>query len=189
MALDRKTWMSIFISAVMILSVIGFSLTMTEPEQQVEYNGMKFTRSQAGWQAKINNVKTELYYYPAELEDIPVDEGVGVALDGIRVLWFSYNPADTYAQEIAGTLFYMEDLLAKVKDVYVQRGLLNNTDYALPEATCANATLAVPVLVLQSGNETSVRHDNGCIIATASSGRDISMVGDRVLYQAFGVMR
>jgi len=189
MPLNKKTWMSIFISIVMILSVVGFALTMSEPGQQVEYKGIKFTRTQGGWQAKINNVKTQFYYHPAELDDIPVDEGVKVALDGIRVLWFTYDPKDIYAQEIAGTLFYMEDSLAKVNDIYVQRGLVNNTGYALPEAGCANATMAVPVFILQAGNETSIRHENGCIIATAENGRDVLRAGERILYEEFRVMQ
>ncbi len=190
MEFSRKTWMSLFIAAIMILSVIGFSLTFTEENtQQLAYNDTDFTRTQNGWQTKINNNKVEFYTFPSELEDIQFDEGAGVALDGVKVLWFSYNPKETYAQEIADTLFYMEESLGKAAGIYVQRGLTNNTGYELPEATCANATATVPVLILESGNETSIKHNNGCIIATASSGREIYRVGDRILYQEFKVMK
>jgi hypothetical protein len=190
MAFDKKTWVSLFIAAIMILSVVGFALTFTEENnQQVEYNGIKFSRTQNGWQAKINDVKAEFLDFPTEVEDVQFDQGAAVALDGAKVLWFSYSPSDTYAREIADTLYYMEDNLGKVAEIYVQRALTNNTDYLLPEITCANATVAVPVFILQSGNETSIKHDNGCIIATASSGRDIYRAGDRVLYHALKVIK
>jgi hypothetical protein len=190
MELSKKTWMSLFIAAIMILSVLGFALTFTEDNtQQLSYNDTKFTRTQTGWQAKINGVKADFSTFPSELEDIPFDEGAGVALDGAKVLWFTYNPKDTYAQEIADTLYYMEDSLGKVADIYVQRGLTNNSGYVLPEATCANATITIPVFLLQSGNETSIKHNNGCIIATASSAREIYRIGDRMLYQEYKVMK
>ncbi len=189
MALDQKTSMSIFIAAIMIFSVIGFALTFTEPNPPVDYNDTEFTRTQQGWQAKINDQKTTFYYFPTEVEDIPFDEGAGVAINGARVLWFTYNPKETYAKEIAGALFYMEESLGNVAEIYVQRGLTNNTDYALPEADCANATAAVPVFILQSGNETSITHSNGCITATARGGSDIYRLADRMLYQAFKVIK
>jgi hypothetical protein len=47
----------------------------------------------------------------------------------------------------------------------------------------------VPVLIIESGNETSIKHNNGCIIATASSGREIYLASDRVLFQAFKVIK
>ncbi|MEM4254037.1 MAG: hypothetical protein QXR48_01480 [Candidatus Woesearchaeota archaeon] len=188
MQLGKKTWMSIFISAIMILSVIGFALTFTAPEHRVEYNGMKFSRTQQGWQAKINNIKLQFTYHPLELEDISLDEGAKATLD-TRVMWFSYSPEDIYAREVADALFYMEEKLNNADKIYVQRALLNNTGYVLPEVTCTNATTAVPVFILQSGNETIIKHENGCIIATAEDGRDIYRIADKMLYQALGVTR
>lgn len=188
MPLDKKTWMSIFISAIMILSVIGFALTFTEPEHQLEYNGIKFSRTQQGWQAKINNIKMQFVYHPLELEDISLDEGAKAALD-TRVMWFSYSPEDTYAREVADALFYMEEKLNNADKIYVQRALLNNTGYVLPEVTCANATITVPVLILKSGNETTIKHENGCIIATAEDSRDIYRIADKILYEALEVTR
>ncbi len=187
MQFDKKTGMSIFIAVIMIVSVIGFSLTMTEPAEEIEYGDYTFTRTQQGWQTKINEVKTQFYFHPVEVEDIIFDEGAGVAIDGIRVTWFTYDPKDSFAQEIADDLFYMEEYLGKA-NIYVQRGLTNNTDYLLPEINCVNATITVPVFLLKSGNETSIRHENGCIIATAESARDVYRVGDRMLYEVFGVI-
>ncbi|MEM2915748.1 MAG: hypothetical protein QXT19_00055 [Candidatus Woesearchaeota archaeon] len=189
MPLDKKTWMSIFISAIMILSVIGFALTFTEPEHQVEYNGIKFSKTQQGWQAKIKGVKMQFFYHPAEVEDIPFDKGAGVALDGPRVVWFSYNPNDLYSAEIADVMYYMEDSLGKWANVYVQRALTDNADYQLPQITCANATMEVPVIIIESGNETVVEHRDGCIIASADNARDIYRLGDRLIYQELKVMK
>ncbi len=189
MQFDRKTGLSLFIAAIMVLSVIGFALTFTEPGQQAEYNGIKFTRTQRGWQAKINDVKMQFFYHPAELEDIPFDRGAAVALDGPRVVWFSYNPNDIYSTNIADAMFYMEDSLGKWANVYVQRALTDNTDYQLPQINCSNATMEVPVIIMQSGNETIIEHTDGCIIATADNARDIYRLGDRIIYHELKVMK
>ena len=187
MEFSRKTWMSIFIAAIMILSVMGFALTFNEENtQQLDYNGTMFTRTQNGWQAELNSQKIEFLAFPSEVEDIPFDEGSKVALDGAKVLWFTYDPGETYSQEIAEAMYYTEDLLAKT-DIYVQRGLLNNTGYVLPEITCKNATAAVPVLVIHSGNETKISHDNGCITASAENTRDVYRIADRILFQEYQV--
>ena len=185
---SKKTLMSIFIAAIMILSVIGFAFTFTEPPARLEYNNIAFAQTVQGLQAKINGTKLTFYYFPGQLEDIAFDEGAKVALEGTRVIWLSYDPNDLYASEIADVLYYMEQTLDTVGDMYVQRGLVNNTDYPLPEITCANATVTVPVLVMQSNNETGITHANGCITATAGSSQEVYQVGDRLLYQAFGVM-
>jgi hypothetical protein len=188
MALDQKTGMSIFIAVIMIVSVIGFALTMGEPGQQEEYNSHKFTRTNAGWKTKIDGKSTEFLTFPSELENIPFDEGAKTAMEDVKVMWFVYNPKELYSQEVADALFYMEEMLNNADTLYVQRALTNSTGYALPEISCANATVSVPVLILQSGNETSIKHENGCITATAEDGRDIYRIADRLLYQAFGVM-
>ncbi len=188
MQLDKKTWMSLFIAFIMIVSVIGFALTFTEPTQKLEYNEYTFIQTAQGWQTKINDLRVTFSNYPAQLEYITPGEGTAAALD-TRVLWFSYDPTDVNAPDVAAALFYMEDVLSTVKDTYVQRALLNNTGYVLPQVTCANATTTVPVLILQSSNETTVTHEAGCIVATAESAQAVYQVGDRLLYQALGVMQ
>lgn len=181
--------MSIFIVAIMVLSVMGFALTFTEQNtQQLDYNGTKFTRTQNGWQTELNSQKIEFISYPGEVEDIQMDENVKAALGTARVLWFSYDPGEIYSQEIAGAMYYMEDSLGKIS-IYVQRGLLNNTDYLLPEATCKNATATVPMLIIMSGNETKISSNNTCIIAEASSTRDVYRIADRLLFQEFKVIK
>lgn len=189
MEVNKKTLMSVFIAVIMIVSVIGFALTFSAPKEKQEYNGYKFVRTSQGWQTKVNNIKVYFYSLPQELSNVNLDEGTKTALNSLKVVWLSYDPQDKAAPEIADTLYYMEDALGTIADVYVQRGLENNTGYTLPQVTCENATAAVPVIILQSSNETKVAHENGCIIATASHAQEIYSVGDRLLYQVFGVMK
>jgi hypothetical protein len=186
---DKKTWMSLFIAVIMIVSVIGFALSFHQPPETLKYRGTTFVRTQQGLQATIDGMRLYFYNFPGYLEDIPVSEEAKAPLENARVLWFSYNPQDEHASEIADAMFYLEEALAAVKDRYVQRGFINNTDYALPEITCANSTAAVPVLIMQSGNETAITAENNCIIATATSRAAVYQIGDRILYQATGVMQ
>jgi hypothetical protein len=186
---NKQTWMSIGIAVIMIASVIGLAIEGTNPANPpVQYGGYKFTLTSQGYRATIKNTNLFFYQPPNNLEDIPFDEGAKTALDGARVVWFSYDPNDLYAPEIADTLYYMEQALSKVTSVYVQRGLVNASGYPLPEITCANATTSIPVIIIQSGNETAIAHRNGCITATASTRDSAYSLGDRLLYQETGVM-
>lgn len=189
MQFDKKTIMSIFIAAIMVISVIGFALTFATPTEQLEYNGYKFARTSQGLQTKVNGIRLTFYYYPAEIADIPFPDEAKQTIEGSKVLWFSYDPNDLYAPEIADVFFYIEEALAAVKDVYAQRGLINSTGYDLPEITCANATSTVPVLIMRQGNETKIEASQNCVIVNAAIVNDVYKAGDRLLYQAFNVMK
>lgn len=189
MAFDKKTWMSLFIAVIMIVSVIGFSLTFAEPPEQLEYNNYKFVRTNQGLRTEIKDTNVFFYHFPRDLESIPIDEGAKAALEGTRVLWVVYEPTDINAAEISDVLYYIEDVLNTVSDTYVQRGLMNNTGYVLPQINCANATTTVPVLTLTTGNETRISHENGCVLATAETPQEVYRAGDRILYQLLGVMK
>ncbi len=187
--MDKKVFMGLFIAFIMIVSVLGFALSFRAPSaEKLEYQGYTFIRTNQGLRTNINDINIYFYYFPRDIADIEFDEGAKTALD-TRVLWFTYDPNDEFATEIADSLFYIEDVLGTVSDKYVQRGLTDNTEYVLPEVSCANATTTVPVLLLQSGNETTIKHDNGCIIATAISQKEVYQIGDRILYQSLGVMQ
>jgi len=189
MALDKKTIMSLFIAFIMIVSVIGFSLSFAQPAgEKLQYKEHKFVRTQQGLRTKLNDINVYFYSFPRDIEEMEFDEGAKVAVDSARVIWLSYDPQDEKAADIADTFYYMEEILGRVADVYVMRGLTNNTGYQLPQVTCANASTTVPVLVLTSGNETRITHQSGCITAAAVESKDVYRAGDRILYQVLGVM-
>jgi hypothetical protein len=189
MSLDKKTVMSLFIAFIMIVSVIGFSLSFSQPAaEQLQYKEHKFVRTSQGLRTKLNDINVYFYSFPRDIEEIEFDEGAKTALDGARVVWMTYDPQDEKAAEIADTFYYMEEILGRVADVYVMRGLINNTGYQLAQVTCANASTTVPVIVFRSGNETRISHSAGCITAAAWESKDVYRAGDRILYQALGVM-
>jgi hypothetical protein len=184
---DKKTWTSVVIAAIMVLSVISFALTFSAPTEKLKYRNYKFVRTSAGFQTTVNDVKVSFANFPTDLEDLELPEEAKTALQA-RVLWLSYDPQDEYSQEIADAFYYLDQVLGTVRKQYAQRGLTSSTGYTLPEITCANATAAVPVLMLQSGNETTFSYENNCIIATAATRREVPLLSDRILYQSLGVM-
>lgn len=189
MVLEKKTLMSVFIAVIMIVSVIGFSLSFAQPAgEKLQYNSYTFVRTPQGLRTTLNDVTVYFSYLPRDLEDIEIDEGAKTAVQGAKVLWFTYDPQDEFAPEIADVQYSLDDALAKVADVYVMRALVNNTGYQLPVITCANASAVVPVILLQSGNETVITHQNGCVRVRAASKQEVYQVGDRLLYQLLGVM-
>ena len=187
MEFNKKTWMGLFIAFIMIVSVIGFALSFATPTEKVKYGGYTFTRTSQGWHAIIDDVRATFIYPPTQLEYIDLPSAATPAL-GSRVIWVTYDPYGADPQQIADVFYYIDDVLTTIKDTYVQRGLVNNTDYQLPEITCANATAAVPVILIVRGNETMINYNDNCLTATAETARDVYQVGDRILYQALGVM-
>lgn len=189
MAVNKKVLMSLFIAGIMIISVMGFALTYSMGGgETVKYNDYKFTRMQQGYKTKIGNQRAIFAFLPTSVEQMTFDETAKSIWKPTIMLWMTYDPNDQNSEKIADAMFYMEERLTKIKEVYVQRGLINNTGYELLQITCDNSTSNVPVLVIQKGNLTEIKEENSCIIATAQTPNDVYRLADLLLYTSFEVI-
>lgn len=188
--MNVKTGMSLFIVAIMILSVIGFVLVDVGTDDASRmYGNYTFYRTSQGWRAKIAGQQMYFNFLPDQVNRIPVDEHSQQILTSSPIVGVTYDPADKFAQPMSQLQFYLEQLLNENQRVFVLRGLTNNSAYpGLQELTCANATQSLPVIVMERQNETRVSANEWCVHAQAATSQEVFMLADRLLYVILGVL-
>lgn len=192
MNIDKKTLMSLFIVAIMILSVIGFVLVDSgEDTVKQKYGDYTFLRLPQGWRTTINEQQIVFNYFPAQLEDIKLPKEIATFKQS-PIIAFTYDPNNRYAQDLGALQYYFEQSVTN-RQHYVQRGLTNTTTYTtLPEISCENATTQLPIIYLNINtklNTTDVSYKNNCLKITASRPQDLYTTTDRLIYFMLGVMQ
>ncbi|MBI4140639.1 hypothetical protein HY485_02260 [Candidatus Woesearchaeota archaeon] len=189
---DKKTAMSLFIAAIMILSVLGFVLVDNGGDNlKQKYGEHTFLRLPQGWRTTINGQQFVFNYFPEQLEDIKLPTNT-TALKESPIIAFSYDPNNRYAEDLGALQYYFETTVTN-KQRYVQRGLTNTTTYTtLPEITCKNATQQLPVIVLNLNtklNATDIHYKNNCLTITADRAQELYTTTDRLIYSFLGIMQ
>lgn len=186
----KKVWVSLFIAAIMILSVFGFMMSYQTGQTggTEEYNGHKLVQTQQGLMTKVNGKEAYFDYYPASLEQLNMSDAIKTELKNSKSFWVTYDPDSDFAQAMAEIQFDMEQNLFDVAEIYVARGLTNAKEYALPEITCANATATMPVIYLKKGEKTQIESTDNCITLTTVTEPELRMYHNKIAYILFGVM-
>jgi len=187
---EAKTWMSLFIVVIMVLSVIGFVLVdLGSSDTKRSFGEYTFYRTSQGWRAKIAGQNLYFNFVPDQISTIQVDERSSQILTASPILAITYDANNTYAQSMGQLQYYVEQLLNQNQKVYVVRGLVNNTAFqSLPQITCANSSQSLPVIVFEKSNTTQIISTDWCIHAEAATGQDFFMLADRILYEILGVL-
>lgn len=188
---NKKMLVSVFIIAIMVLSVFGFMLSyQTNQTEKIEsYNGYTFARTNKGFMTKIEGKEFYFDYYPADLETINQTGELLQTLADKKALAITYNPNSELAVRMAEIQFDIEQKTQKKGDIYVTRALTNSTGYALPEITCQNATQAMPVIRLKQGKTTHIQSENNCITLNAGTETELNALYTKTLYTILGVMK
>lgn len=192
--IDKKMIMSLFICAIMILSVIGFVLVdySSGEETKKTYNGYKFIRTQNGWKGNINGEKITFNYLPDQTEDINITPQAKTQLQTTPILAITYDPNSKWAQDYGALQYYLEQTLNS-QTRYLLRAVTNNTKYpTIPQITCKNATSQLPVAVLTMNttqDKTQMNYANNCLTITATKTNEIYRATDRLIYIILGVMK
>lgn len=187
--MDRKKIAGIVIAGIMILSILGVVLDRNAPSSQAKqapYGDYKFKPTQQGYTTKINGRDYIFFNFPGDIEYYLVSDEV-TQLISAPVYTVTYDPNSNISQNLAEAQYYMELQLADVKSI--DRALTNSTDTALPQKTCADATTAQPVILLQQGKESTITAKNSCIIVQAMDPYDLYRQTERIIYTALGVMK
>jgi len=189
--LNKKVLMSIFIVAIMVLSVFGFMMSYqtNQSEKLDEYNGYEFKKTGQGFMTEINNEKIYFKYYPGDLEKINISDDTKAILSETEAMFITYDPDSDFASAIAEIEFDLEQKIQKVGRPVIAQGLTNATEYALPEITCSNATKVMPVLYVKRGKTSEITASNNCITLTAETESILNAYYAKVLYVIFGVMK
>jgi hypothetical protein len=182
----NKKIMGWFVILVMIFSIAGFlfgSFGSGGTSTVLRYGDFKFEQTQQGYAVEISDEEHIFSYLPDEVTDISISPTLHEALQS-PVLQFSYNEASERKEEFATLQFYLERDLHN-NNVLVQRG--TTTGEGLQEITCAQATPAKPVIILDEGDKTTFIEDNNCITITTGSTFELIRLYDRLRYAIYGV--
>jgi hypothetical protein len=183
----QKVAVSLFILFIMIFSAFGLVLYYaTPPNPPLEYNGFKFTVLPSGFKSKIDGVDRQFLFFPQDIEYVSLSDEVKSALN--RPVWtVAYNPQDVRNSTLGEAQYYLEFHLSDKKTI--ERALTNVTTESLPQKSCADATEAQPVVLIEFANETGVFVDNNCVRISSLSDLDLVRSVERVVYHVLGVMK
>jgi hypothetical protein len=190
---NTKTIASIAIAALLILSVLGFSIgTGQQDGGSVTYRHgkYKFQQTAQGYVVKLPEGRTTFRFLPDQVAAYGIPAEAVPLLRSATVLSFTLDPAnetDPFTQAMGSVAFL--DLPQKLgQRTLVQPGLTNATGVEVPAITCASASPVGPVVLFARGNATGFRWENSCLIAEAVDEDGILRLSDRIAYAVLGIM-
>ncbi len=188
--MERKTLASLFIVAIMVLSIFAVVLDSTiTSSNKAKYNGYKFTQTPRGWLTKIKGNELLFNFFPAELEHLEIPASIIEKLKTTKALQITYDSENPEATVLADIQFLLEQRLRSNTEIYVLRGM-TRADENMPvlQITCANATQQMPVVLLNTANSTKIYEENNCILAEGDA-ENLLMFAEKTLYVLLGVMQ
>ena len=175
-----QKWFAIIIGLVMALSTAGFAINFVTSEK-VSYKGLKFSRTDSGWQPRGLGISTT--YLPGDVENI--------TLNG------QFSSQDFNSKVYLIALPYMRsDALEFLQNMPVQNlqqaclPEYENEQFCseLPTKSCEDADPQNVMFVMKESNSTSISYANYCLTIEGQSG-DLTMAVDRAIFQAYGIIK
>ena len=182
-----KKWAAAFIGFIMLASVAGFVVTMIPSDSQnnFRYGGITFKQSPDGfYNAKMGGTNVGFFYRPEDVSGIEIPGSVAEQLAGTKAAYVSYDWNSTLSQELALLQFDLLGLL-DAKGVFAQPAFTTPNQMNLTVKTCDDATMFVPIIILQESANESIRLDSknpDCMILEAAAGNSLLRLGDRLKY-------
>ena len=171
----------LFIIAIMVLSVLGYSLFQARQRNVVKYDGFKFVKIDKYWKTKINNIDMVFYYAPHEVEDIPYKS---IPMFPYFV-YLTSNPNADYSQQ---DLMAIDVAKFELKNILYALGYTPNMNFS-NIISCANSTSAVGVVDLDISNETAIKVNGNCVKITGTDGLEVVRARDKFLMLLLGILK
>lgn len=189
---SKTLWMSLFICAIMILSVIGFMSNDGNSNSNLKYNNFSFSLTEDNqWILNPKSPEKQqimFYNHPSEVDYINISSETSSMLADTKMIYVTSDPDDLFKDAIGLAEFEMKDIMEK-QGVYFVYSFTKENVFNKTIITCKNATFSVPVLYFRHGNETRISYESNCIILESESEYGILRLRDRILYDFFGVIR
>ncbi len=180
----KKLILPVFIGLIMILSVIGFSLTYNNDnsainlDSAVTYNNRQYTRTSEGWAVKLADGYAAFSYHPGELESINIPN-----FNLANKVYLAYDP-DNKDQNI-------DFIIQKLNNIL----LYNNVR---PVKACTKDTSSCPnlpiidcnsdkAIVIMQEEELNIEKQNSCLTISGSTS-DINKATDKLAMQWLGLI-
>ena len=181
-----------------ILVLLFLAIYFRQPSQNSDYffkyNGFQFQRDQYGYKLTlyINNQATPAIVHlredPRTLEDIPI-QGDAQTLRTKQQIYITLDP---YANLTGKTTIGALEIDAIIDNPYLFTIPVSSA-FTVPFAnatvrTCADANMTEGIVVLQTGQDTVVREEQGCITVQGATEEDIIRASDRLVYTLLKIM-
>jgi len=189
----KQILMSIVISALMIFSVFGIFLGTQDSELSYGKYNFKYNEVYPNerYVLKINKQEIPFYFMPQETEFINLSSSTTNKIKEAVFITTAFQPNSTSLAEIALANFHFISYLKGndgANKIITQAVLTQSPDYALPVASCANATLQTPVIVFNLSDAPSIVDDNNCIYFNGR-GIEYLRLRDRLVYSYYGIIQ
>jgi hypothetical protein len=177
-------FMVIFISFIMITSIIGFiggdggGGTARLGDQKFKARGQFWTTSVDGSTYTFDN-------HPETIAGVEMSAEAESLLYRKPQIDFTSTENSSFAESIALAEYNLG--LNLQNTAYLRIGFVANNSFGFPVITCADATAAVPVVAFVDGNSSSLSLVDNCIVATVRYNGDVHLVKDRILFAIIGI--
>ena len=192
----------IFISLLMVSSIVGYALLSgygeeNQNQKKQEYNNYVFTKTEEGWQTKVNVAGNEIFltsfFLPSELENITT-EGRPFLSDfqGKTIYIIANNLSERRAASIFASAlgkFVLRIQLACSEEEANESFCSENN---LPVKSCEDASFTTLVIEIKEGKEetevkTNVNYKNSCLIIEGNS-HDLIRASEKAIFMIFGII-
>jgi len=176
---------------IMVLSIAGFLVTRNNTSaNKREYNGYTFTfiPSKNFWETDWNDINLDFIYEPDAAAQVKIQGDPVARLKNTKMFLMSYDNDSDFISDMALVQYDFQRLLQPNLDIFVDGGMAFPNTYGQKVITCENATSTTPVLLFRGGNETLLKEQGDCIIATARDQADVYLLADRILYGLYGII-
>jgi len=175
-----------FIAFIMIFSIFGIVMnyTVTGGNEKYQYGDYEFKIKDGAYVTEINGKEHAFIALPTDVDFYNISSEVKAMLKK-PVLTVTYAPASTLAEAMAEAQFLLEQLHP---EIIIQRALTDNNGTSLPQASCADATDANPVIEFRESDQTLIEAKNNCIIVHAVDESDTLRQEELLRYIILGVI-
>jgi len=175
-----KTLMAILVTVILGASTAAYALMDTQSSEKKSYNGLTFTMTESGWQAKKMDFFTR--YLPSDVENITIPSMNLNDFSGNIYLVAIGSEEMSAATELLRTL-QIEKVILSCTASDESTAFCSD----LPIKSCDDASSGNNVIIFESTNETSVSYNNYCLTVKGES-ENLVKASDRIIFSLYDIM-
>jgi len=190
---NNKKWGVIITTAIIVFSMVFsiFAIVVDNQSQSVpQYNKHSFVMTDTGYKTKISGKYQNFYYYPTDIERIPLDSDIVTMLQNSQGVAIVFNPLDNTTSNLEYIDLIRYDFQSQFNKTTYFGVTMQSNNYVLPVVNCANSTEAFPFILINISSNTSIVKSKdypGCIIMNGKL-KELMATKDRLLYSYYGIM-
>jgi hypothetical protein len=185
---NKKHFMSIFILAIMVLSVFGIAVSHLVStggsSQSVKFRGQKFQQYQGGWITYLDDVQILIPTQPDLLQYQQVPDITFANLNSGGKVYFTSNPGNQLPQN---ALFSIQsNIFPYIRNVVVACIEDSEVCANIPLATCSDASPTSIVIQAEISSTPITTFQNNCLLIQGPS-HSITQQVDALVLQLHGI--